>query len=107
MPDISARAVALHPSVFIQLAERRAQRAHKILPLHIGDTYLLPPVRLSALDAPDDPALYCYRDPAGEISLREAFAADLGRRGLGLSPEEIIVTGGATHGLFLVALSLL
>jgi aspartate/methionine/tyrosine aminotransferase len=107
MPNLSTLS-ALKPSVFAQLAERRAQRPHKVLPLHIGDTFLLPPVRLSAPADPDDPALYLYRDPAGELALRQSFAADLReRRGISLSVDEIIVTGGATHGLLMALQAIL
>jgi GntR family transcriptional regulator / MocR family aminotransferase len=44
-----------------------------------------------------------YPDPAGTLELRASLAAYLGRvRGVRCTPEQVIVTGGARHGVELV-----
>lgn len=107
MPKLTERAEALRASVFSELAARRATRPHKVLPLHIGDTYLLPPVRIKTPKDPDNIALYQYNDPLGELSLRQAICHDLRRRHLSLVPDEVVITAGATHGLSMVLQALL
>lgn len=45
-----------------------------------------------------------YGPPAGDSALRAALAAYLGRsRGLACTPEDILITAGATHALDLIA----
>jgi DNA-binding transcriptional MocR family regulator len=48
-----------------------------------------------------------YGDPAGDASLRTALALRLGDLGIAAAPAQIVTTVGATHGLDIVARTLL
>jgi GntR family transcriptional regulator/MocR family aminotransferase len=62
-------------------------------------------LRTVARDAPD--AVYGYADPIGTPELRTTLARYLGRaRGVGASPEQLVVTTGLTQGVALVARAL-
>lgn len=62
-------------------------------------------LRTVARDAPD--SVYGYVDPLGAPELRTTLARYLGRaRGVGSSPEQIVVTTGLTQGVALVARAL-
>ena len=100
-PEPSPHAAAVPISTFSAFAARlrEAQRDPDFVPLHLGDTYPLPPLAARRVNL-DDPALHRYGPVAGQPELREAGAADLA--GLGLSwasPERTFVTPGATGGL--------
>ena len=62
MPVLSKSAQSLRPSVFATLAERMKQLPPDHLPLHIGDTFRLPPEasRLESIDWAPLAPLYKY-----------------------------------------------
>lgn len=100
-PQPSPHAAAVPISTFSAFAARlsAAQQDPDFVPLHLGDTYPLPPAAARAVDL-DDPALHRYGPVTGQAALRDAGARDLA--GLGLawsSPERTFVTPGATGGL--------
>jgi len=100
-PQASPHAAAVPISTFSAFAARlrEAQRDPDFVPLHLGDTYPLPPAAARRVDL-DDPALHRYGPVAGQAALREAGAADLAELGLAWSsPDRTFVTPGATGGL--------
>lgn len=72
------------------------------IPLHIGDTWMEPPVgcRMEDLHIADHPGMHRYSPVAGLPALRERIAAlQSERTGLATRPAEVLVTAGATAGL--------
>jgi aspartate/methionine/tyrosine aminotransferase len=103
--------------VFAELEPRIAAhtaRGGRLAPLHIGDTWLAPPdaARFDrhADAAAADLALYRYGPIGGLPALREAYAATLVGKGWArptIDPQrEVLITAGATHGLFCAARAL-
>jgi aspartate/methionine/tyrosine aminotransferase len=112
---LSSSALALRASVFAELAplvERHLASGGTLVPLHIGDTFLPPPeaARLPRVAAEcDEGALHRYGPIAGDPALLDASVAWLRRRGRpfeGVAREQLLVGGGATHGLFCAARAL-
>lgn len=98
--------------MFAEIAPRIAELGSKCLPLHIGDTYRLPPefARLSLQRAVKDASTryYHYTHPFGRRALLEAIAEKLERENhIGVGPEGLQVTCGATQALATVAQSYL
>jgi aspartate/methionine/tyrosine aminotransferase len=94
-PELSASARALRESIFSRLQGRLAPGG---VPLHLGDTYLAPPVvKLDERDA----TLWRYGAPAGEARLLEALAAKLRARNqlAWAAPTNLQITCGATQAL--------
>src|SRR6185369_1339225 len=104
---LSAATKRIRPAVFAELQvhiDRVVGRGEELLPLHIGDTHLLPPESarrvLANLDA-DDVTLHRYGQTSGMGALREAMARSIARRGLSFDPaDEILVGNGGTHALY-------
>lgn len=104
----------IRPAVFARLEariDRLRAKGEELIPLHIGDTYLLPPERaraaLGGLD-PEDVSIHRYGATAGLASLREASAQVLLRRGLEVDPaSEILIGNGGTHALYCAARAVL
>lgn len=100
-------ALRIRPAVFAELQpkiDRAIARGEELIPLHIGDTALAPPLAarkiLGSFD-PDDASLHRYGATAGLASLRETLARLLHRRGLDYDPAtEVLVANGGTHALF-------
>jgi len=108
MTRFSRPAQAMRPGVFAELESAIAARAAvggDLVPLHIGDTYRLPPpsARIEAAIADTSPAaLYAYGATAGMPELREAIASSARRHGRGLpsaTEANVLVGVGATHAL--------
>ena len=100
-PEHSPHAEAVPISTFSAFAARlqAAQGDPDFVPLHLGDTYPLPPLAARSVNL-SEPGLHRYGPVAGTEELREAGAADLA--GLGLAwarSERTFVTPGATGGL--------
>jgi len=101
-PRLSRAAAAIRPGVFAELQkyiDAHTARGGDLIPLHIGDTALAPPV------TPRPPeGLGSYGATVGLGELRQALAASLTARGFGppsIDPDrEIHVGVGATHALF-------
>ena len=112
--SLSQTAARIRPPVFSELQtriDRLAASGQEIVPLQIGDTFLLPPERarkiLAELQA-DDASLYRYGATAGLAPLREAFAKRLRAHGREVDPaNEVHVGNGGTHALFCAARALL
>jgi aspartate/methionine/tyrosine aminotransferase len=97
-PSVSLAAGDLPASIFARLVERLAGHSGAVYPFHLGDTHLLPPVRLETLDFGSAGALYTYAPPAGDPHLIEAVARKLAaKNGLTVGPAQIQITAGATH----------
>ena len=99
-PSLSASARAIRESIFSRLQGRLAKHGADAVPLHLGDTYLAPPMAArEALEA--SAADWRYGAPAGEAPLLAALAAKLrARNGLDWATEaHLQVTVGATAAL--------
>lgn len=108
MTRLSRPSQAMRAGVFAELeaaiAARRASGGD-IIPLHIGDTYRLPPpsahIERAIHDASPD-ALYAYGATAGLVELRDAIAAYVRRHGRGYpdaTEGNVLLGVGATHAL--------
>jgi N-succinyldiaminopimelate aminotransferase len=92
-------------SVFASLYRRLERFDGRVIPFHIGDTHLPPPVaaRLGNQGFPTDgaPDLYRYAPPPGKTELVDAILEKVietnGMRHA--TPLNVQITGGATHAL--------
>lgn len=104
-PDLSAAAEALPLSIFARLYEAAAAFDGRVIPFHIGDTYLEPPElgRLCAVDyrLAENPKLYVYGAPKGCPDLIDALVDKLrSQNDMGfVTADNVQVTSGATHAL--------
>ena len=99
-PSLSKSAQALRESIFSRLQGRLAKHGADGVPLHLGDTYLSPPmIAREALEA--SAADWRYGAPAGEAPLLAALARKLRERnGLDWAAEaNLQITVGATAAL--------
>jgi len=99
-PSLSSSARALRESIFSRLQGRLAKHGADGVPLHLGDTYLAPPmIAREAIEA--SAADWRYGAPAGEAPLLAALAAKLrAANGLDWATEaHVQVTVGATAAL--------
>src|SRR6185312_2802501 len=106
-PTLSSSARALRESIFSRLQGRLAKHGADGVPLHLGDTYLQPPMAArEALEA--NAADWRYGAPAGEAPLLAALARKLrDRNGLDWATEQHLqVTVGATAALAAAARAL-
>ncbi len=104
MPRLSGSAARLRPGVFSELQgkiDQAGREGRGLAPLHIGDTFLLPPSASRRASPEADPALYRYGPTAGLGELREAIACFVAReRDLPWVREEHVLVGaGGTHAL--------
>lgn len=99
-PTTSGAAEGIPASTFEAFATKLKQKSAEddFAPLHLGDTYPLPPEPARRLDW-DDADLHRYGPITGPPTLREASAADLTARGLPVSAADVFITPGATGGL--------
>ncbi len=115
---LSRTASLLSASIFADLGPRileaRTRRSGDLVELHIGDFHRPPPrqARFGRLEERGyDPSLYGYGAIGGLVALKEAFAARLAERVVGpahVDPAtEVLVSSGATHGLFCAARAVL
>jgi aspartate/methionine/tyrosine aminotransferase len=99
-PSLSSSARALRESIFSRLQGRLAKHGADGVPLHLGDTWVAPPmVAREALEA--SAADWRYGAPAGEPALLSALAAKVRAcNGLAWATEaNLQVTVGATAAL--------
>jgi aspartate/methionine/tyrosine aminotransferase len=97
-PLVSQAAGDLPASIFARLVERLATHSGAVFPFHLGDTHLLPPVRLESLNFGSAGALYTYAPPAGDPHLIDAVARKLAiKNGIAVGPGAVQITAGATH----------
>lgn len=111
---LSNSALGLQPSVFSQLIPKIKALGERCIPLHIGDTYRLPPKAcLEALKAAANTGLestryFKYTHPFGRAELLQAIAEKLRRdNGMSVTTDQIQVTCGATQALCTVAQAVL
>ncbi|HEY2748969.1 MAG TPA: aminotransferase class I/II-fold pyridoxal phosphate-dependent enzyme, partial [Polyangia bacterium] len=107
-PSLSSSARAIRESIFSRLQGRLAKHGADGVPLHLGDTYLAPPLAArEALEA--NAADWRYGAPAGEAPLLAALAAKLRARNRldWAAPEHLQVTVGATAALAAAARAVL
>ncbi|MGE0713285.1 MAG: pyridoxal phosphate-dependent aminotransferase [Planctomycetota bacterium] len=100
-PQLSPHTQELRPSPFAAFAARLGELVldPDFVPLHLGDTYPLPPAAALGVDL-TQPALHRYGPTAGDAALRAAGAEDLTRLGLPWAdPAGTFVTPGATGAL--------
>lgn len=107
-PVLSRSSLTLRPSVFAELTPRLQELGDRCLPLHIGDTYRLPPQRardaLRAGAAEDSTRFFEYTHPFGRPELLRALSSKLWEdNGIRLAPDGLQVTCGATQALATVA----
>lgn len=111
---ISTTAARIRPPVFSELQariDRLAASGQEIVPLQIGDTFLLPPASarsaLASIDG-EDASLFRYGATAGVAALRAAFAKRLRAHGREIdATNEVHVGNGGTHALFCAARAVL
>lgn len=105
-PDITPSVAEIGASVYSGLGERAARCGGEIYPLHVGDTWMEPPVgcRVGDLRADEHPELHRYAPTRGLPRLLEAIVErDRARSGLPTERENVVVTAGATGGLTALA----
>lgn len=117
MPRTSECARSLRPGVFADLQrhiEGQASRGGELIPLHIGDTYLEPPLssRFGAIVEAHgtDEDLYRYGACAGLPELKKSIAEELrGQRRAfpEVTPAHVLLGAGATHALQCAARAIL
>lgn len=107
---VSRSALNLRPSVFAELMPRILALGERCIPLHIGDTYRLPPkaareaLREAALECADSTRYFQYTHPFGRPQLLEALVAKLETdNGIQVTADCLQVTCGATQALAAVA----
>jgi aspartate/methionine/tyrosine aminotransferase len=99
-PHASPRLDAVGASVYGDLARKLATFRGEVYPLHVGDTWMAPPVRIEDVDASRFPGLNRYTPPQGLPALLDALAARLTRRhGVPTAPADVLVAAGATGSL--------
>lgn len=110
MTYLSQSAQNLRPSVFAQLVPKIKALGERCIPLHIGDTYRLPPAatREALRDAinqrSDTTRYFTYTHPFGRAELLEAVVDKLARDNqISATVDQLQVTCGATQGLAAVA----
>ncbi len=89
-------------SVYSHLARRLLDHDGPTYPLHIGDTWMEPAegCRLQDIRVEDHPGMHRYASVHGRADLIDAIAARFAERtGLTPSPDEVLVSAGATGGL--------
>lgn len=96
----------LPPNTFAPLIAR-AQAQPSLVPLHLGDAYAPPPqeVLRAIAQAAENPRTYRYQKVGGHDALRASVLERL-RRNDGLSHstfEQVLITQGATQGIFCAA----
>ncbi len=103
----SSRAESILPFLAMEVMERGMTMARSgidVVQLGVGEPGFPPPLKVvEAVAAAVAAGDTHYTDSRGLYTLREAIAADCKRRrGVPMSPDRIIVTGGSSPALFLV-----
>ncbi len=101
-PQVAAEIRATPGSIFSRLVERARGSGRRVLPLHIGDTYLEAPAgcRMQDLDCAAIDGLHRYAPVEGLSALLERVAGTVAQRqGVPTEAGDVLVTAGATGGL--------
>ncbi|MBJ18711.1 MAG: pyridoxal phosphate-dependent aminotransferase [bacterium] len=110
-PEIAPGTAAMPGVIYSPFADRMAERMADpsdgpLFPLHVGDTWRDPFVGARSEDIRSalHPRLHAYGDTRGLPDLIERVSQKLAEKnGLRHSPEEVLITAGATGGLAAVA----
>jgi aspartate/methionine/tyrosine aminotransferase len=110
-PTVSAHAGAMPASIFARLMERLAGFRGEVVPFHLGDTYVDPPVaaRLENIAWEQAPPQrwYAYGQPAGDPELVDAILGKLATRNhIHASAAGVQITAGATQAFSCLAQAL-
>lgn len=103
-PRPSTTTLEMRATSFGPFADRMAQlmARDELIPLHIGDTWLLPPEPARRIDL-DQAQVHRYAAINGLDPLREAVTERFhSKYGIKSSKDEIVITPGSTGGLSLV-----
>jgi aspartate/methionine/tyrosine aminotransferase len=103
-PQLSPAIEAVRATTFSAFGDRLAKLAAtgRLVPLHIGDTYLGPPAEAVAAAQLEDVASHLYTSTSGWPPLVAALASYEQ-----VSARQLLITPGATGGLSIVANALL
>ena len=105
-PPLASETRAMPDAVYSPFADRMSERRGPIYPLHVGDTWRDPFVgsRSEDIHSADHPRLHAYGNTRGLPELVERVCEKLkSRNDLAHTPEEILITAGATGGLAALA----
>ena len=105
-PNPSSSVRSMPGSVYSNLARKLASHPGQVFPLHVGDTWMEPPIgcRMEDLREEDYPGLHRYAQPQGRPDLLRALADRMTERtGLATTTDEILIAAGATGALGAVA----
>lgn len=101
-PALAPSVLAMNDTLFSSLAHRLATYRGELYPLHVGDTWLTPPLgcRMEDLREAEFPGLHRYTAPHGWPRLLDAVVErERARSGGPLDRGNVFVSGGATGGL--------
>ena len=105
-PPLAPGTSAMPGAIYSPFADRMADHPGPLYPLHVGDTWRDPFVgaRSEDISSGDHPRLHAYGDTRGLPELSARVCEKLRQKnGLAHSPEEVLITAGATGGLAAVA----
>jgi aspartate/methionine/tyrosine aminotransferase len=105
-PPLAPETRAMPGAIYSPFADRMSEHRGPIYPLHVGDTWRDPFVgaRSEDIHSADHPRLHAYGNTRGLPELVEHIREKLANRNeLAHTPEEILITAGATGGLAALA----
>jgi N-succinyldiaminopimelate aminotransferase len=105
-PPLAPETLAMQAAIYSPFADRMSEHRGPIYPLHVGDTWRDPFVgaRSEDIHSADHPRLHAYGNTRGLPELIERVCEKLkNRNDLSHTPEEILITAGATGGLAALA----
>lgn len=107
-PTLAATTQTLSSGVFSALAQKARSHQGVLYPLHVGDTYRLPPLEAQLPQLAEEESHYRYGSVHGLAGLLETIQAKLRDRvGRTVAVDDIQVMSGATAGLSVVAQTIL
>ncbi len=101
-PDVDPAVAAIPGSLFSKLGHKLAAHTGELYPFHIGDTWMEPPAgcRMEDLTVAEYPGLHRYTTVHGHRPLLDAIAERATRlQGVPTTPDDVLVTAGATGAL--------
>jgi aspartate/methionine/tyrosine aminotransferase len=105
-PEVASHLRSIPASAYSTLVARLERFAGESYPLHVGDTWMEPPVgtRMEDLRVAEHPGMHRYASVHGLPALLDAIVErERAQTGLALERENVLVTAGATGGLGAVA----
>lgn len=105
-PRYSPSVDVIAGAVYSKLAHRLAEFPGEVYPLHVGDTWMEPPIgaRMEDLHVAEFPGMHRYAPPQGIPALLDAIAEQARERtGVPTGRENVLVATGATGALGAVA----